>query len=168
MFTINQKVIIPSWFALCFKTILVTAFLIFIGCSDDDDQDDAEFSLQGTNLSVDDISGDWTATMLIFEFLDLPVDPLDLIAEGGGATMNIQNNGNFTFTLIVPDEPVQIFTGRLGFDETALVLEVDEEYLYFSIELVEGILSINGPVEIDLDLDGVDEATFMSLEMVSS
>ena len=145
---------------LFFLTAILTIFTLFTYCSDDDE----DFSQTGTNLSVSDIAGNWTATQATFK-------GIDLLADGGSITLNIQNNGRFTFTMKLPGEPDDISTGKLGFDGEWLAVIFDDdpgEEASFFISLVNNILTLRGETEMDLDGNGIEELGILGLIMERS
>ena len=97
---------------------------IFSACDSGED----DFSLEGTNISMSEIAGTWTATRAFFSrAADGPAVEVEIIAQGGTATLVIQNNGRFTFTTMLPGEAAEVTTGQLGFDEDLLVVIYDDE-----------------------------------------
>lgn len=146
-------------YVLIFAVALAAILLFFDSCK----KDEAEYPLTGTNLTMDNIAGNWVATTANFSGADF----FDIIAEGGTAKLVIQSNGRFTFTITLPEEPNNVSTGQLGFDEQWLAISFDTdpgEYEYFFIELVNQILTLRGPAEFDFDDSGqLDEGT---LELV--
>jgi len=147
---------------LCITAILAV-FTIFTSCSDGDD----DLSQTGTNLSVSDISGSWTATNATFSAQEF----FDLLADGGGVTLVIQNNGRFTFTMKVPGEQDEVSTGKLGFDGEFLAVIFDDdpgEEASFFISLVNNILTLRGQTEMDLDGNGIEDLGILELIMKRS
>ena len=51
---------------------------------------------------------------------------VDLIAEGGTVTLNIQSSGRFTLTITKQGMSPETTTGRMAFDEDLLVVFFDE------------------------------------------
>lgn len=141
---------------ILFITAILAVFTLFTSCADDDD-----LSQTGTNLSVSDIAGNWTATQATFK-------GVDLLADGGTIILVIQNNGRFTFTMKLPGEPDDISTGKLGFDGEWLAVVFDDdpgEEASFFISLVNNIMTLRGETEIDLDGNGIDEFGILNLIM---
>lgn len=54
-----------------------------------DSAEDDGFSLVGTNTSVTEIAGNWTATRAAFSVAKGPALEVDLVAEGGAASLAI-------------------------------------------------------------------------------
>ena len=137
---------------LLFVSLLVPLFL-FPGCKEDD-----EFS----DERVSEIAGTWTATSASF-------NGIDVVDEGGSVTLEIQDNGDFTFTIKRPGRPDMVFTGRLGFDEQWLAVEYDTnpgEYEYYDITYDEHNLHIGANSEFDFNGDGLDEFVIFFLDMI--
>lgn len=147
-----------------FPRVFVIFFLLLASCSDDE----GEFPLEGTVLSMDDIAGNWAATMAKFSATAIgPAVAINVIDSGGSVTLNIQTNGRFTLTTTLPGTVNQVDTGQLGFDEDLLVVIYDEDpddYELFGIQLVNDMLFVTGPAEFDLNGDGLDEAARVEFE----
>lgn len=139
---------------------LISISMVFLtGCNDDDD----DFSNTGTKLSVSDIQGFWMATSATFsgpEFIDLYEEP-------GSITLSIQSNGQFTFMIMRPGEPNEVYTGKLGFDGDFLAVRFDgeDEDDSFFISLINDILTLRGQTELDLDGNGDFDLGILELIM---
>ena len=147
----------------------LVCLLLVLSCSDDEGEDD--FSLNGTNIAMADIAGNWNATKGLFGSAALgPVSETDVVAEGGSLTLNIQNTGRFTLTITENGQAPETTTGRMAFDEDLLVIFFDddpEEFEFFSITHNEPNLFIsggNGSAEFDFDGDGVEEPANVDFE----
>lgn len=120
------------------------------------------FSLVGTNTSIAELSGNWNAT--IAEFYRATTSPgaqVDVVADGGTVTLNIQNTGRFTLTVTEQGEAPETTTGRMAFEEDLLVIFFDddpEEWEYFSITHNEPNLSISGATA---QLNGTSKETVL-------
>ena len=139
---------------------LISLSLVFlVGCEDDDD----DFSSSGNTLSISDIQGNWIATSATFTAPQFT----DILAEGATVTLAIQSNGRFTFTMMMPGEPDDVTTGKLGFDGDFLAVRFDdeEEEASFFISLINEILTLRGQTELDLDGNGVDDFGILELIM---
>lgn len=150
----------PTIYLVFLIAALFTGITFMSSCNDDDD----DFSDTGTNLSIADIAGNWSATSATFtapEFID--------ILEGGTTVLlNIQANGRFTFTIKVPGEADEVTTGRLGFDGEFLAVRFDddpEDEASFFISLINDILTLRGQTEFDFNEDGVDDFGILELIM---
>jgi hypothetical protein len=110
---------------------------------------------------ISELAGTWIATSATF-------NGVDVVEEGGGATMVIQDNGRFTFTIERPGRADMVFTGKLGFDEQWLAVEYDTdpgEYEYYDITYDEHHMHIGANSEFDFDGDGSAEPVIFFLEM---
>lgn len=149
------------------STLAILVCFFFIQSCSSDDEDD--FPLVGTNISMDEIAGTWNATRASFSLAaDGPAVELEVVAAGGTVTLVIQANGRFTLTIVLPARSPEVSTGQLGFDEDLLVVSYDEDpedYELFGIQATETTLSISGPSEFDFDGDGTDEAAIVELDM---
>ena len=133
--------------------MVLAPLTLFHGCKKDDEFEDERLS---------EIAGFWTATMASF-------NGIDVVDEGGSVTLDIEENGRFTFTIQRPGSAAMEFTGRLGFDEEWLVVEYDtnpEEYEYYDISYDANNLHIGANSEFDFDGDGTDEFVVFFLDMV--
>lgn len=142
---------------------------VWVNCESDDGDGT---SLEGTNISISDIQGAWDAIRAEFDIAGSGLSQsIDIIEEGGSGTLNIQSNGRFTLTLVVPGQGTDIITGQLSFDEDLLVVEFDDspgESEFFSIQNTSTTLSLSGPAEFDLDNDGTDDSAIATLDFVRS
>ena len=136
-----------------FIFVLIIPLSFLVSCKEED-----EFS----DERIADIAGFWTATSATF-------NGLDVVEEGGSVTLDIKENGRFTFTINRPGREAMVFTGRLGFDEEWLAVEYDEypeEYEYYDISYDDHNLHIGANSEFDFDGDGSDEWVIFYLDMV--
>jgi hypothetical protein len=128
-----------------------------------------QFSLRGTNESMAEIAGDWTATVANFSRAAAgPVLDVDIIALGGTASVMIQTNGRFTFTWQLPGEAAVVTTGQMAFDQDVLVVSEDSspgDWEFFGIMFAMNNMSLNGPAEYDFDGNDVDEPAFLTLDL---
>lgn len=154
--------------------IFLVVLLIVVGlaCSnDDDDIPEFNFPLEGTTLTMADITGNWTATSAVFEGASVPGGAIELVGAGGSVTLNIQNNGRFTSTIGFPGETAESFSGQLGFSGSQLVLLDDDDEpgdeAFINITLTpEDILLLSGILEFDFDGNGSFEATNVDMSLI--
>ena len=129
-----------------------------------------QFSLQGTNESMAEIAGDWTATVANFSRAAAgPVLEVDIVAMGGTASLVIQPNGRFTFTWQLPGEAPVVTTGQMAFDQDLLVVAEDSnpgDWEFFGIMFMMNNMSLNGPAEYDFDGDDIAEPAFLTLDLM--
>ena len=133
--------------------VVMLPFAFFVSCKKDGELSDER---------VSEIAGNWTATSASF-------NGVDVVDEGGSVTLEIQNNGSFTFTIKRPGRTDMVFTGKLGFDEEWLAVEYDTnpcEYEYYDITYDANNLHIGANSEFDFDGDGADEFVIFFLDMV--
>jgi len=144
----------PKTRAVTFLFVAVMAALTFIvSCDKNDNQADER---------VSEIAGTWTATSASF-------NGVDVVDEGGSVTLDIKDNGRFTFTIKRPGSADMVFTGKLGFDEQWLEVEYDTnpgEYEYYDITYDAQNLHLGANSEFDFDGDGSDEFVIFFLDMV--
>ena len=141
--------------------LIVFTLGVMTSCNGDDDDD---FTNQGNNLSISDIQGSWIATSATFSAPEF----IDILEEGATVTLVIQSNGRFTFTLMMPGEPPEVATGKLGFDGDFLAVRFDDddEEASFFISLINQVLTLRGQTELDLDGNGMDDFGVLELIMV--
>ena len=168
--TINFSVIKRFRFLL-YLIIAQLAWVPLGSCNSEEDGPDC--SLQGTKLSMSDISGSWTATSATFFTISDPIETVDVVAEGGTVTLSIQSNGSFTLTIVESGGPSDVSSGDFCFDEDLLVVRFDgdaaDDWEYYRVQLTGGNnLSIGGPAEFDFDGNGTDEPAEIELSLVRS
>nr|WP_299383489.1 hypothetical protein [Allomuricauda sp.] len=124
--------------------------------------EDEGLDLDGSVISISDIQGSWNAIRAEFDIAGSGASmAIDVVEQGGSATLVIQSNGRFTLTITEMGEDPEISTGQMSFDEDLLVVEFDDspgDSEFFSIQSTQNTLSISGPAEFDLDGDGTDDA----------
>ncbi len=158
-------------FFLCVLALLWVSCSL-ISCSEDDEGPDC--ALQGTNFSVSDISGNWTATEAnFFNVSTEPIQVVDVVEEGGNVTLTIQSNGRFTLNIMESGEPNTRSSGDLCFDEDLLVVRFDgdaaDDYEFFRIQFNgTNSLSISGATDFDFNGDGTPEPADIGLALVRS
>ncbi|MEL6485217.1 MAG: hypothetical protein AAFU57_01545 [Bacteroidota bacterium] len=152
------------------KHILLAILTVFIiSCSNSDDSE-FEFALEGTIYSMTDIAGAWNAQLADFEELEVRDSGFEVIDLGGTFTMTVQENGRFFAVMTFPDEPIEEFSGQLGFDGVNLVMLEDGDgpgdEAYFNMEITtDGLWNLDGDILYDLDDDGVLENTMLRLRL---
>ena len=149
-------------------SLLILLLTVSLGACDSSEDDD--FSLNGTILSMSDIAGTWNATRANFSrSADGPALAVELVSQGGSATLVIQSNGRFTFTTTLPGEAPTVTTGQLGFDEDLLVVifvDDPDDFEFFGIQLSGNTLSLNGQGTYDFDNGDGEIAAHIELELV--
>ncbi|NAS13593.1 hypothetical protein [Poritiphilus flavus] len=153
---------------------LLAVVLSFSNCSSDNEEDDgldfSACSLNGPNFSISEVTGNWVATQANF---DIPgtTQQVDVVAEGGTVTLNVQADGGFTLVITEVGEAGETTTGDLAFCEGIFTVRYDDapnipEILNASLN--GGIFQITGPVEFDVDGDGSDDEAFVILVLERS
>ncbi|MGB5238338.1 MAG: hypothetical protein WBM43_06230 [Flavobacteriaceae bacterium] len=166
-----------SYFS-AFKKIRFPLYLLMLSlivvplCScNDKGGDDSDCSLQGTNLSIADISGNWVATSATFFTTSDPIQTVNVVAEGGTVTLSIQSGGGFTLNISESDGPSDSSAGDFCFDEDLLVVRFDgddpDDWEYYRVQLTSGnnTLSIGGPAEFDFNGDGTPDPAEVELSL---
>ncbi len=158
---------------LLLTSLLLTLVFPIICCSDDQEDDGIDFSscsLNGPNFSISDVIGDWAATQANF---DIPgtSQQVDVVAEGGTVTLNIQSSGSFVLVITENGSSEETTTGNLAFCEGIFTVRYDDspnnpETLQGSLN--SGVFTITGPVEYDVDGDGSDDEAFVILRFERS
>ncbi len=148
------------------RSLIVSSLcgVLVFACSEGDD----EPGLEGTNYSISDIVGNWTAIEALFISLEPDNNgSLDIIDEGGTLKMSVQSDGKFTITISLPGEPAEVTKGKFGFEEEWLTVSYDDdpgEYDYFYIGLdANDILTLRGQGYYDFEDDGTEELTSINL-----
>jgi hypothetical protein len=133
--------------------LFVIITVLFISCSKDDGN---------SSEGLAEIAGNWTATKATF-------NGINVIENGGEVTLNIQENGRFTFTIQRPNISDLVFTGKLWFDEEWLAVEYDTdkgEVEYYDISYDANNLHLGANSEFDFDGNGSDEIVIFFLDMI--
>lgn len=137
--------------------------LCFQACGEDEGNE-----LTGSGISINDIQGSWNAIRVEFDIAGSGASlAVDIIDQGGSATLVIQSNGRFTLTIIPMGESPQVTTGQMTFDDDLLVVEFDDspgQSDFFSIQNTSSTLSISGPAEYDLDNNGTDDPARVEMD----
>lgn len=155
-------------------SFLLASGVLMMSCSSDEDEeggiDFSDCSLNGPNFSISEVAGNWTATQANF---DIPgtSEQIDVVAEGGTVTLNVQSNGAFTLIITESGASSESTTGDLAFCEGLFTVRYDDapndpEILQGSLN--DGVFSITGSVEYDVDGDGNDDEAFVILKMERS
>ncbi len=155
-------------------SVLVILSLFVLSCESDESEEDgidfSDCSLTGSNFSISDIAGNWTATQANF---DIPgtSEQIDVVADGGTVTLNVQTNGGFTLVITENGSASESTTGDLAFCEGLFTVRYDDalndpETIQGSLN--NGIFTITGPVEYDVDGDGNEDEAFVVLRLQRS
>lgn len=143
---------------------LVYVFLIMmtslcISCSSSDDEGEG-LTKDGT-FPISELAGNWEATKAQFS---VNTTSVDLIEQGGTATMTVQSNGRFTLTLSPFDRDTYSVSGEFFWEEwqqtfyLAIVWDDDpDDWDTYGHTFNGTTLSINGGADTgayDFDNDG--------------
>lgn len=152
---------------------IIAVLTIFSACGTGSDDGFDQFSLEGTNTSMSEIAGNWNATRASFsKNVAGPVMEVDIVEIGGSLSLEIQNDGRFSVTFQVPNQPSETNTGRFAFDEDLLIISFDDdpdEWEYFGITHQEPNLTISGGTvyeAFDFDGNGTREDANIDFELI--
>nr|WP_299343196.1 hypothetical protein [Allomuricauda sp.] len=161
-----------------FFSLLFVISPLFLSCSSSDDGggnnggggggvniDISSCSLNGPNFSISDISGDWVATQGNFDVPESSIQ-VDVVAEGGSVTLNVQPNGEFTLVITPNGAESETTTGDLAFCDGLFTVRYDNmpnETETLTVTLNNDVLAITGPILFDVDDDGTDDEAFVIL-----
>lgn len=143
-------------------------------CSSDSDED--EQSDTGPDFAISELQGSWYATNLTFSYSAAGERPdpdfVNIIDEGGTASMNVLSGGNFALTIAPVDRDAFIVSGRMFFEDGeffAIEFDGEDDYEYFGATLSGSTFTINGgpnTAEYDLDLNGTDDPCSVYLVLI--
>lgn len=151
-----------------FLLVLLVSFSF--SCSKDGDGD--ELTKDGP-FQISELAGTWEATQAFFSGETMLVD---LIGEGGSATLSVQSSGRFTLNIDPADRPAYTVRGEMFWEKW-------EGRFYFAIEWDDApgdwdtyghtktatTFSISGGFdsgEYDFDNDGTPEPCSISFDFV--
>jgi hypothetical protein len=136
------------------------SLLLFMGaalaCGDD-----------GVGPSADEIAGTWTATKVEYVSVSQPVRTVDLIAEGGTATLVLNAAGTYVFTLTPNAEPTVVDTGEWQLDGDIITLMPNwtSFEFQFDVALSGNTLTLSG-ADSEYDFDGDHQPDDAKLNLV--
>ncbi len=154
--------------------LCIVVFMIGSLSSCSSDEEDFTVSLDGPSISVSDFSGSWVATTAVFESTD-GSQRLDVIQEGGSATLQVQNNGRFTITISAPGQGSDSFSGEMGFNgeeygNQLIVLfdgDARDDYELFNVAVTnDDVLFLSGITAYDFTGSGGEVPATIDLVMV--
>ncbi len=149
---------------------LTLALVLGFSCGGDDEEDFNidSCSLNGPNFSISEVSGSWVATRAVFDIPGTSV-VFDVIAEGGGVSLDVEPDGNFIINIFQPGERTEAISGTMGFCNnvfTVLYSDAPDEPEAFAASLNAGTFSINGATFYDVDGNGTEDDAFVVLQFV--
>lgn len=100
---------------------LLAMISLTFSCTSDDDPEDA--LTKDGKFPISELAGTWEATKAQFSVSTVSVD---VVEDGGTASMTVQSNGNFTLTLDPVDRNAYTVSGELFWEEW-------QETYYFAI-----------------------------------
>ncbi len=152
------------------KALLISAFLVIFvafSCSEDDGDD---LTTEGP-FSISELAGNWNATMARFSANNTTVD---VVEDGGTATMTVQSNGKFTLNIDPVDRNPYSVSGTMFWEKWEgnyfFTIEWDDspgDWDSYGASLNSNILQINGGFntgEYDFDNDGTMEPAEVDFE----
>ena len=95
------------------KFLILSLFivaLITFGCSSS--EDDSEVSKEGGPFEISELAGNWEATTAIF-YRDSDGLLVELVKDGGSASLTVQSNGKCTFIIDPVDQEAYTVSGEM-------------------------------------------------------
>ncbi|MGD2152406.1 MAG: lipocalin family protein [Gemmatimonadales bacterium] len=121
----------------------------------------------GVGPAPDQIAGTWTATKMEYVSVAQPAQTVDLIDEGGTATLLLNEVGTYTFTVTPNGEPQTVETGDWELNGDVMTVTPDGVIfeLQFDVALSGNTLSLSG-ADAEYDFGGGPEDAKLNLELV--
>ena len=151
----------------------VGAAISLATCSSDDEDEQSD---TGPDFAISELQGTWTATTLTFSYSEAGERPdpdfVNIIDDGGSASMTVQSGGRFALTISPIDRAAFIVSGRMFFEDGeffAIEFDGEDDYEYFGATLSGNTFTINGgpnTAEYDLDRNGTDDPCSVYLVLV--
>ncbi|MCW5518147.1 hypothetical protein J1G40_17965 [Muriicola sp. Z0-33] len=156
-----------------FKFIfLISLTAMIFSCSTDDDE---VILTKDGRFPISELTGNWEATKAQFSVNTISVD---VVENGGTASMSVQNNGRFTLTLDPVDRNAYTVSGEMYWEEWnetfyfAIVWDEDpDDWDTYGHTFDGTTLSLNGGAnsgEYDFDNNGDMEACSVHFIFVRS
>ena len=145
---------------------LVTVGLLGLvtACGDGDDGTGPD------GLTIADLAGTWEASSFVYSQAGTgaAVPDVDLVADGGSATLLLQSDGSFVLTIVDDGGTPDIAAGTMAFDgEDFLIVSIGPDEIDFFFELLGDdafrLTDNVGQAEFDLDGDGTDEPVRLAI-----
>jgi hypothetical protein len=163
-----------KWKRLLLQTMAASAFFFAASCDSGNGNGGDTKADCGPSYCISDLVGTWNATELTFSACS-GEGFIDLIAEGGSASLVVQSNGRFTLTVGYPDGN-EVFTGKMYFEDNQFfAIQFDDDSpddpTYFGDTLSGNTFRlIGGPetAEFDFDDDGIEECASVNLTVVKT
>ncbi len=111
----------------------------------------------GGDSNPADLAGTWTASKM--QFVSSTYGTVDLVAQGGSATLVLDANKTYTTTVRVPGQSDQVATGTWDASSDVLTLtESPTSNMQFDYVLSGSTLTLTGAdAPFDFNGDGVEE-----------
>ena len=142
--------------------------MAFVSCSSDDD----ELIKEGP-FNISELAGNWEATTAYFANNTVDVD---VVADGGTATMTVQSSGRFSLTIDPIDRAAYTVSGEMSWEKWEgnyyFAIEWDDypgDWDTYGATLTATTLRIAGGFdtgEYDFDNDGTFESARITFEFV--
>lgn len=119
--------------------------------------------------SMENLSGIWRATRLEFVNAANSSQRVELIAQGATLELNLNDNGAYRATLVMPGEPGEVTDGTWSYTSDTFTLQgAGASFsLVFDLDLQDDRLTLAGAdAEYDFDDDGTDEPATLTMELV--
>jgi hypothetical protein len=130
----------------------------------------AVLSCGGTDEpSIASVSGLWTATRLEYVSVADPAVKVDVIAAGGTATIDLNDNGMYTAVITPPGAAPETTTGTWSYtaDTFTLVETGSSGNMTFDMSLGNDAMTLTGAdTEFDFNDDGTDEPAKLNISLV--
>jgi len=130
-------------------------------CDDDDPAEPVPVNLTGT----------WNITHIELVSSENPEVSIDMADLGVTGTLLLEADGDFTFTVVVPMEETETFTGQWTHMGTLTMEHVGGGFAgwtwEFQVEVRNGVLSLTGAdAQYDFDEDGDEDPAILNLTAV--
>jgi len=121
----------------------------------------------GSGPSSSEITGTWQLTKVLFVSQANPQLSVDLIAQGGTATLTIDANHTFAYILTMPATAPDSTTGTwaLSGDVVTMIRDGMSGDMQFQVTVSSSAIKLAGAsVDFDVNDDGTDEPARMTIE----
>ena len=121
----------------------------------------------GGGLSPTAITGTWQLTKVLFVSQANPQQSVDLIAQGGTATLTLDPGYTFTIVINMPAVPPDTLAGTWSLSGDLLTMIPDWFIgnMQFTVTVAGQTLKLaGGHVDFDVNNDGTDEPAILTIE----
>ena len=119
--------------------------------------------------SIQSVSGFWTATRLEYVSVANSSVKVDLIASGGTATLDLNDNGNYTAVITPAGGAAQTTTGTWSYTaDTFTMIETGSSGdMTFDMSIGNDTMTLTGAnTDYDFDDNGTDEPAKLNIGLV--